>query len=302
MNASGFIRQAQFPLLLAAALACSTFLPQPAHAASAASNPGSLSPTAAPPPANITANKPSLNPQLSISDPKLDVDFLPTPMPAVRRMLEMAQAGPNDHVVDLGSGDGRIPITAALEHNVRSAVGFELDAWFVEQASRSAAAQGVADRVRFVHADIFKTGFAAANIVTMYLMPQLNLKLRPYLLENLAPGTRIVSHSFDMGDWQPDAVDSHLGRGIYMWVIPARVAGTWLLERPDAPPIHMALQQRFQSVTAYAVCDGDRLPVSDVALIGDRIDFSIDGQDYSGLISRDTIRPVREAMWLATRE
>lgn len=269
MRATGFIRLT----LSAAALALSTsLLVLPAFAQP---NPGDL---------------------------KLDVDFVPTPMPAVRIMLEMAQVGPEDRLVDLGSGDGRIPVTAVLEHGVRDATGFELDGWFVERSNQQAAEQGLSDYVRFVRADIFQTDFADADVVTMYLLPQLNLRLRPYLLEQLTPGTRVVSHSFDMDDWKPDATGSHLGRGIYLWVIPARVAGDWLIEREGKRPISLSLEQRFQQVTARAQHEDAELPVSGVELSGDRIRFAIDGQTYTASVRHGIMHPDEGALWLATRQ
>lgn len=234
---------------------------------------------------------------------ELDVDYVPTPMPSVRRMLELAQAGPDDHVVDLGSGDGRILITAVLERGVRSAIGVELDPWLVGFANERAASLGVADRIRFVRGDIFETEFANADVVTMYLLPKLNLRLRPYLLERLTPGTRIVSHSFDMGEWAPDAQDVLFGRGVYLWVVPARVHGEWLIERHnDEPPIRVSFEQAFQNVIGRATREGIELAMSEVELEGERIRFSIDGLDYAGTVEGDTIRPLQGLPWIATRQ
>lgn len=234
---------------------------------------------------------------------ELDVDYVPTPMPSVRRMLELAQAGPDDHVVDLGSGDGRMLITAVLERGVRSAIGVELDPWLVGFANARAASLGVTDRIKFVRGDIFETEFANADVVTMYLLPNLNLRLRPYLLERLTPGTRIVSHSFDMGEWTPDAQDVLFGRGVYLWVVPARVHGEWLIERHhDEPPIRVSFEQSFQHVSGRATREDLELAMSEVELEGERIQFSIDGVDYAGIVERDTIRPLEGLPWIATRQ
>lgn len=233
--------------------------------------------------------------------PELDVDYVPTPMPAVRRMLEMGQVGRDDYVVDLGSGDGRILITAARKHDVRSALGIELDPWLVEYATAQAHEAGVADRVSFIEGDIFEADFADADVVTMYLLPQLNLELRPYLLSNMAPGTRIVSHSFDMGEWQPDEQDSVFNRGVYLWIIPAQVAGTWEIRLDaDTPPILLTLTQEFQQLSGQAKQSGKPLKLGELSLRGPEISFRLNGKDYAGIVKGSTIESAGEREWFAT--
>ncbi|HYF60758.1 MAG TPA: class I SAM-dependent methyltransferase [Burkholderiaceae bacterium] len=152
-----------------------------------------------------------------------DVGYVPTPEPVALAMLKLAGVGPRDVVYDLGSGDGRIAILAARRHGAR-AVGVEIDPARVAEARRAAARARVDDRVRFVAGDLFEQDLSPATVVTLYLLPRLNLRLRPTLLA-LAPGTRIVSHGFDMGDWPPERVQTVRDRPIYRWTVPPPAAG-----------------------------------------------------------------------------
>ena len=150
-----------------------------------------------------------------------DVVFVPTPQAVVDKMLEMAKVGKGDVLYDLGSGDGRIPVTAAKRFGIR-AVGIDIDPERIEEANENARKNGVTNLVSFKREDLFKTKFSDATVVTLYLLPDLNVKLRPRLLAELKPGTRIVSHQFDMGTWKPDQKVELNGRTIYLWTIPAR--------------------------------------------------------------------------------
>jgi ribosomal protein L11 methylase PrmA len=150
-----------------------------------------------------------------------DVPYVPTPEPVVEKMLELAKVGPNDMVYDLGSGDGRIVITAAKKHGARG-IGVDIDPERVREARENAKAAGVSDRVQFKEGDLFKMDLTGATVVTLYLLPEVNMKLRPKLLNELRPGTRIVSHSFDMGDWAPEEKVQVEGRTIYYWTIPEK--------------------------------------------------------------------------------
>ncbi len=150
-----------------------------------------------------------------------DVPFVPTPDEVVEKMLEVAKVGKNDVLYDLGSGDGRIPITAAKKYGTRG-VGIDIDPQRIKEANENAKQAGVTDKVKFVQQDLFTTDFSDATVVTLYLLPDINLRLRPKLLKDLKPGTRIVSHSFDMGDWKPKQTLSVNGRTVYYWVIPAK--------------------------------------------------------------------------------
>ncbi|MDQ3196685.1 MAG: methyltransferase domain-containing protein [Pseudomonadota bacterium] len=149
----------------------------------------------------------------------IDVPYVPTPEPVVEKMLEMARVDSNDVIYDLGSGDGRIVIAAAKKYGARG-VGVEIDPQLIGEARDNARAAGVADRVEFREGNLFEMDFSDATIVTLYLQRPLNLRLRPKLLRELKPGTRIVSHSFDMGDWAPADTARVEGRNIYYWVVP----------------------------------------------------------------------------------
>ncbi len=150
-----------------------------------------------------------------------DVIYVPTPQPVVDAMLELAGVGRDDVLYDLGSGDGRIPVTAARRFGTRG-VGIDIEPVRIREANANARAAGVTDLVTFRREDLFQTDFSEATVVTLYLLPKLNLRLRPILLEQLKPGTRIVSHAFDMGDWDPEQVVRVDGTVIYMWTVPER--------------------------------------------------------------------------------
>lgn len=160
--------------------------------------------------------------QLKPQEREADVVFVPTPQAVVDLMLELAQVTKDDVVYDLGSGDGRIPITAAKKYGA-SAIGFEINPELVLEATENAHAAGVDDKVRFYQQDLFKTDLSEASVVTLYLLPSLNLELRPKLFKELKPGSRVVSHSFDMGSWQPDRVEQVNGRTVFFWTIPESV-------------------------------------------------------------------------------
>lgn len=230
-----------------------------------------------------------------------DVMWLPSPDAAVDRMLQMAEVGPQDLVVDLGAGDGKIAIAAARQHGAR-ALGLEYNPALVTVAARRAQEAGVADRVAFRQADIFATDFSSATVVTMYLLPELNLRLRPTLFR-MAPGTRVVSHSFDMGDWTPDESAVIGTAKVMAWKIPAHAAGEWEIQGAAAEgPNRLRLRQTRQRV------DGDvsfgRVDASLIAprLSGDRLRFTartaggallhvdarIEGDRMTGTAAQDT--------------
>jgi len=159
--------------------------------------------------------------QNEATKPKLDVPYVPTPPDVVKAMLKLAEVKPNDVIYDLGCGDGRIAIAAAKEFGAR-AVGVDIDPKRISEAQENANNAGVADRVKFMRGNLFSADIHDATVVTLYLMPSVNLQLKPKLLRDLKPGTRIVSHRFDMGDWKPDKEASLDGRNIYFWVVPAK--------------------------------------------------------------------------------
>jgi SAM-dependent methyltransferase len=149
-----------------------------------------------------------------------DVPYVPTSPKIVKAMLELAQVGETDVVYDLGSGDGRIVVAAVKNFGARRGVGVDIDAKLVGEAVENAKKAGVAEKTRFVEGDLFEQDFSEATVVTMYLLPEINLRLRPKILA-LKPGTRVVSHRFDMGDWQPEKTVEIEGRKIYLWRVPA---------------------------------------------------------------------------------
>jgi ribosomal protein L11 methylase PrmA len=149
-----------------------------------------------------------------------DVIFVPTPQEVVEAMLKMAKVGPNDVVFDLGSGDGRIPITAVKQFNAKAGTGIDIDPQRIKEATENLKAAGVGDRVRFLNQDLFTTDISQATVVTLYLLPSLNLKVLPKLNKELRPGTRVVSHAFDMGDIKAEQTANINGRTIYMWTVP----------------------------------------------------------------------------------
>jgi SAM-dependent methyltransferase len=152
---------------------------------------------------------------------KKDVPYVPTPQAVVDEMLKMAEVTKSDVVYDLGCGDGRIVITAAKQFGARG-VGIDIDPERIKESNANAVKAGVADRVKFIQQDLFEADFKEATVVTLYLLPTINLKLRPKLWSDLKPGTRVVSHAFDMGDWKPDKTSEADGRPVYFWVIPPK--------------------------------------------------------------------------------
>lgn len=208
-----------------------------------------------------------------------DVPFVPTPQVVVDEMLRLAKVGPGDFVIDLGSGDGRIPITAAKKFGARAA-GVELDDHLIFQSEESARQARVEDRVKFLHQDLFKTDISEATVITMYLLPTVNRRLRPKLLD-LKPGTRIVAHDFDLDDWKPDQTTT-IRKNVFLWIVPARVAGRWRarVALPSGPrTIEVELNQRFQEVNGLARIDGQVTQLWEARLRGDRLSFVLVDSD-----------------------
>jgi SAM-dependent methyltransferase len=200
-----------------------------------------------------------------------DVMWLPTPDELAYRLLELARVGPNDLVYDLGAGDGKIAIAAAQRHGAR-AVGIEYNARLAAFAQREVERAGVADRVRIIQADLFQTDFSSATVLTLYLLDELNQQLRPRVLA-MKPGTRVVSNSFAMGDWEPDHV-VRVGTQVgYYWLVPANVAGEWIVEglAETSGPARLALVQRYQRLAGTITIDGRALPLLSPAIEGDRL-------------------------------
>jgi len=228
-----------------------------------------------------------------------DVQWVPTPPALIEKMLDMAAVTPKDYLVDLGSGDGVLVIGAA-RRGVRS-MGIEYDGRLVDLSKRNAAAAGVTSLTRFVKGDIFKTDFSRATVVTTFLLPSLNLQLRPTLLA-MKPGTRIVSNTFPMGDWEPDdtaTIDGPCERWCraLFWIVPARVAGVW-----RTPKGTLTLTQKFQIVAGTLGPE----PIAEGRLRGDEITFTAGGTAYTGRADdfRITLKSVvdgKSVEWTAVR-
>jgi phospholipid N-methyltransferase len=233
-----------------------------------------------------------------------DVVWVPTSQSMVNKMLEMAKVTPADSVMDLGSGDGRTVITAA-KRGVRSAVGIEYNPDMVELSKRNAAKEGVGEKAQFRKADLFETDLSQATVITMFLLPDINLRLRPKILD-LKPGTRVVSNSFTMGDWQADQVvtvkdDCTTYCTAHLWIVPAKVEGTWQL-----PQGELALRQSYQMVTGTLTSGGAKAAISNGKLRGDQLSFTANGAKYTGRVQGDSIEGTMAGgsgsqNWTATR-
>jgi len=235
-----------------------------------------------------------LLPSAAVSQDFGDTPYVQTPQNVVKKMLDTAKVGPKDFVIDLGSGDGRMVITAAKEYGARG-FGVDHDVRLVRMANASAAKEGVGDRAVFYARDLYKTDISRATVMSIYLLPEVNLMVRPKLFRELRPGTRIVSHDYDMGEWKPDqqftldAPGKPVGRDpvshVYYWVVPANVTGDWVLAlRGGAKPQEYALtfKQKFQFAEGSVEMGGTRAPMEEVKLDGARIAFKARLPDASG--------------------
>jgi SAM-dependent methyltransferase len=207
----------------------------------------------------------------SIGQDGKDVIWVPTGDALVINMLKMAKVGPSDLVYDLGAGDGKIAIAAAKEFGATS-VGIEFNPDMAALGQRNAERAGVSKKVKIIQGDIFKEDFSKATVVTMYLLPDLNIKLRPTILK-MNPGTRVVSHAFTMGDWEADAeVDSPAKA--YFWVVPANVAGEWNLSNfGPRGPVTLSLSQHYQRIGGNLLMDGKSQPILNPKLTGSKLEF-----------------------------
>jgi len=241
------------------------------------------------------------------------VVWVPTPDDVVDRMLLMAQTTADDYVVDLGAGDGRIVIAAARKFGAR-ALGIEYNPDMARHAQENARKAEVLDRGRIIEGDIFESDFSQATVVTMYLLPSLNIKLRPQILA-MRPGTRVVSHSFNMGDWEPDETSDVDGYRAYFWIVPANVGGTWSMEWSEAgrqSRVEVRLDQRYQKVTGAVRLGRVRAGLRETSLRGDQISFTyVDDtgvrRDFTGRVAGNRLEGSfradngRESRWSATK-
>jgi SAM-dependent methyltransferase len=230
----------------------------------------------------------------SVGQPGKDVIWVPTARGVVNKMLDIAKVTADDYLIDLGSGDGRTVIAAAKRGT--RALGIEYNPDMVELSKANAAKEGVSERARFVKADIFESDFSEATVITMFLLPELNLKLRPKILD-LRPGTRIVSNTFTMGEWASDesasdgeevpTEEDSFGsyRTALLWIVPAKVAGTWQMGQDE-----LLLTQSFQMIEGTLNKGGRSIAISNGRLRGDRIRFNAGDSEYSGSVSGQGIQ------------
>jgi SAM-dependent methyltransferase len=235
---------------------------------------------------------------------KPDVEYVPTPHHVVVEMLQLVEVKPTDVVYDLGCGDGRVVITAAKQYGARG-VGVDIDSQRIQESRAHAHQADVVDRVEFLQQDLFETDIREATVVALYLLPQLNRQLRPKLLSDLRPGTRIVSHDFEMGDWHPDKViyvpGSTYEHIVFYWVIPANIDGGWRMRVP-APAGErrylVRIQQRYQEIRGTVSTAGGASLITNASLTGDHLRFTVitglQGEEvrmsFDGRVSGDVIR------------
>src|SRR5690242_2731504 len=245
--------------------------------------------------------KPGTGVQPEVGQSGKDVVWVPSPQELVDKMLDMAKVTPNDYVIDLGSGDGRTVITAA-KRGAR-ALGIEYNPDMVALSKRNAAKAGVGGKASFVEADIFKSDLSKATVITMFLLTDLNLRLRPTILA-LKPGTRIVSNTFRMGDWEPDQT-VELGCDTYctayLWIVPAHVEGRWRSAQGE-----LVVKQEFQKVFGTLSSGNVAAPLGRGSLLGDEIRFMAAGAEYHGRVKGDAIEGTVKSKgastaWKATR-
>ena len=273
MNTSRFVRRSLSALCLALAVACGF---SPARAAQGEYQP-------------------------EVGQEGKDVVWVPTPQVLVDKMLDMAKVTSKDYVIDLGSGDGRTVITAAKRG--AKALGIEYNPEMVELSKRNAAKEGVTDKATFMKADLFESDFSHATVITMFLLPSINMKLRPKILD-LKPGTRIVANSFDMEDWKPDETAKVDGCSnwctAYLWIVPAKVGGTWNLSQGE-----LTLKQTFQMISGTLKSGNNTAQITNGKLNGDQITFTAGGAQYTGHVSGNsiegTVKGGSDGKWRATR-
>lgn len=230
-----------------------------------------------------------------------EVPFVPTPPEVVEAMLKLSALRAGERLIDLGSGDGRIVLAAARRG--AEALGVERDPELVERARRRAEFEGLQRQARFQRGDLFAEDLRRADVVTLYLLPAVNARLRPKLLIELKPGARVVSHAFDMGDWSPDQLQIVDGKQLFLWIIPAVAGGAWRLTTVEGRSGRLELSQQYQRVSGSF----EGRAIEGASLRGARFFFRLDGVKYHGLIGDRTIDPdpatssAPQAGWRAER-
>ncbi len=254
-----------------------------------------------------------------------DVEFEPSTPDIVALMLTMANVTGDDIVYDLGCGDGRIVINAAKKYSAYG-IGVDIDPVRIAESKENAVKEGVTDRVQFIEQDLFKADISKATVVTLYLLPSVNLKLRPKLFRELKPGTRIVSHEHYMGEWEPDQTSEiYTGRRnhkVYFWVLPANVYGTWewiMSDGNDKRRYVLNMDQKFQQVSGNLTVGGSNIPLKNISIKGDRLQFTaekddegkkvtllfdglVDGNSIEGTVESNTNPSSGKSNWKAKRD
>jgi hypothetical protein len=249
-----------------------------------------------------TAQKPA---KPLVGQPGKDAIWVPTPNALIEMMLDLAKVTANDKVVDLGSGDGRAVIAAAKRG--ATARGIEFDANLVAVATAAAVRDGVSDKATFERADMFATDFSNATVVVLFLLPDLNIKLRPSILD-MKPGTRVVSNTFEMGGWLPDQVTTLREECEFffckalLWIVPAKVGGDWTIDL-NGTTGKLSVKQQFQTFTGSITNGNATTPVSEGRLVADELTFTAGGVDYSGKVRGDIIEGITKSgtTWQAKR-
>ena len=235
--------------------------------------------------------------------PKLDAPYAVTDYQVVDAMLALAQVRPDDHVIDLGSGDGRILIAAARSHGARG-LGVEIDPARIREAEANARAAGVGHRVSFRRQDLFETPLQEADVLTLYLTPEVNQRLRPRILSQMRPGTRVVSHDYDMGDWRWDTRQRVGSDTIYLWIVPANAAGRWNLSL-EGETGTLELRQHYQELEGTLTLGGETVRIAQGRVAGDRIFLLAHSAGQrrvlEGRIVDNRIEPLSGDSWRAVR-
>lgn len=227
-----------------------------------------------------------------------DVPYVSTPYEIVSEMIRLADVKAGDVVYDLGCGDGRLVIEAVKRTGCRG-VGIDIDPERIKESRANAKAAGVEDRVSFVEQNFFVSDIRAATVMLIYLFPDINIRLRSKFLSEMKPGSRLVSHSFDMGDWRPDVTSNVLAQRVYLWVIPANVTGTWRWTAPGKGKSLCTLEvdQRYQQIQGTLSRGGEKTALADARVAGDRIAFSIEEEangaktirEFAGTVKGNTL-------------
>jgi ubiquinone/menaquinone biosynthesis C-methylase UbiE len=242
-----------------------------------------------------------LTPCLPAQERHLDVPYVPTKYPVVDAMLSLANVQKTDTLIDLGCGDGRIVVAAAQKCGAR-AIGVDIDPDRIQESHENAANAGVKDHVKFIQGDLFQAEIREASVVSLYLLTSVNLKLRPRLIRELRPGTRVVSHNFGMDDWKPDdtkeVMVDEISHDVFLWIIPANASGTWKWTMAEPKTSwEMNIEQLFQKISGSLSVSGASASLKDAVLTGDKIKFTADRQvngktvsfDFEGVVRGHTI-------------